>query len=319
MQRIDANEAAQLLMQQDDILILTHSSPDGDTLGCGFALLRALEALGKTARVACGDAIPQKYAYMWQGLTPKEFTPRYVVAVDIADLQLIGKELRENYGDKIDLCMDHHRSNTGYANNLCLEECAAACEIIYAVILSLGVVLDKPMADCLYTGISTDTGCFRYANVTPRTHQIAAELIGIGADAGEINRVMFETRTKAYLRLQSMALSSIEMYENDRCAFVLLTQKMFQESGCSESECDGISSIPRKIEGVLAGVTVREKEDGSFKVSLRTHNPVDASEVCKKMGGGGHARAAGCTLDGTRYQEEKAKLLSIIAEEIQKI
>ena len=316
MQRIEAKQAAALLKAQDQILILTHMSPDGDTLGSAFALRRGLEQLGKTARVLCGDKIPSKYAYLSRDLADKDFTPAYVVAVDVADNALLGDEIKATYGAKVSLCIDHHRSNTGYAKNLYLEECAATCEMIYAILGELGVTLDAPMADCLYTGISTDTGCFRYPNVTPRTHKIAAELLELGADAAEINRVMFETRTKAYVKLQAMALQSIELYADGKCAFILLSQDMFKKSGCDESDCDGISSIPRKIEGTLVGVTVREKQDGSYKVSLRTHAPVDASEICKKMGGGGHARAAGCTLDGTKYEAEKAKLLSLIETEI---
>ncbi len=319
MHELDVKQVAALLKEQDRILILTHMSPDGDTLGSAFALHRALLQLGKQVKAVCGDTIPEKYAYMMRDLAVEDFEPQFVVAVDVADKKLLGDTYEAQYGDKVDLCIDHHRSNTGYAKNLCLEECAATCEIIFAVLEALNVKFDAAMADCLYTGLSTDTGCFRYANVTPRTHKIAAELLEYGAEAGEINRVMFETRTKEYIRLQVMALENIEMYAQDKCAFVLLSQAMFKESGCSEADCDGISSVPRKIEGVLAGVTVREKADGSYKVSLRTHAPVDASEICKKMGGGGHARAAGCTLDGAHYEAEKEKLIKLIEAEINAI
>lgn len=316
MRNIDVKTAATLLKGQDNILILTHMSPDGDTLGSGYALLRGLHQLGKKAQVLCGDTIPKKYAYLKEDTREDAFEPQFVVSVDVADEKLLGDDLRERFGGKVDLCLDHHLSNTRYAENVYMEVCAATCEVIYAVLKEMGVHFDKGIADCLYTGLSTDTGCFRYSNVTARTHRIAAELLELGAEADEINRVMFETKTKEYVKLQAEVLSSIEMYLDGKCAFVLLTQKMLKDSGCSETDCDGVSSIPRKIEGVLAGVTVREKADGSYKVSLRTYAPVDASKICKKMGGGGHERAAGCALDGTKYEAEKQKLLQLIEAEI---
>lgn len=319
MRELDVKQAAALLKEQDHILILTHMSPDGDTLGSAYALQRGLLQLGKQVKVLCGDKIPEKYDYMMRDLAAADFEPAYVVSVDVADKKLLGATYEAEFGDKVDLCIDHHRSNTGYAKNLCLEECAATCELIFLALKELNVSFDAVIADCLYTGLSTDTGCFRYANVTPRTHKIAAELLEYGAQAAEINRVMFETKTKAYIRLETMALEQMQMYANDKCAFILLSQAMFQESGCSDADCDGISSLPRKIEGVLVGVTVREKADGSYKVSLRTHAPVDASEICQKMGGGGHARAAGCTLDSKNYEAEKEKLIKLIEAEINAI
>lgn len=318
MRKLNAAQAASALYEQDRILILTHRNPDGDTLGSGFALWHALAALGKTARVVCDDAIPEKYDYMRGQLQYTDFVPDYVVAVDVADPKLLGASLMEQYGARIDLCIDHHLSNTQYAKALFLEECAATCELIWAVICAWALPGSKEIADCIFTGLSTDTGCFRYSNVTPKTLEMAAQMLRLGADFAEINRIMFETKTKTYLALEAMVLNSLETFFDGRCAMVTITQEMFQKSGSNESECDGIASLPRKIEGVLVGVTLRERTDGTFKVSLRTYAPIDAAFICGKLGGGGHARAAGCDLDENDLQADKQKLLAIIEEELKR-
>ena len=165
--RIDEKAAARLLEGQDDFLILTHGHPDGDTLGCAFALCRGLQKCGKRARVECTDEIPAKFSYLWREVEQEAFAPRFFVAVDVADPKLLGKRLEERYAAHIDLCIDHHGSNTLYAAQTLLDASAgAACEVIYEVLRELGVEMDEQIADCIYTGLSTDTGCFRYSNAT---------------------------------------------------------------------------------------------------------------------------------------------------------
>ena len=184
---------------------------------------------------------------------------------------------------------------------------------IYEVLRELGVEMDEQIADCIYTGLSTDTGCFRYSNATARTHRIAADMIDCGADAPIINQVMFETKTRTYAALERLALDSLETYCNGRAALITVTQEMYRLSGSNESECDPIASLPRQIEGVLVGAMLREKADGTFKASVRTHRPVDAAELCKRMGGGGHPRAAGCQLEGPLECAKKVLLQQIRA------
>ncbi|MGN0571439.1 MAG: bifunctional oligoribonuclease/PAP phosphatase NrnA [Candidatus Fimenecus sp.] len=316
MREYNAAQCAAALQAQNNILILTHRNPDGDTLGCAFALLRGLLSFGKAARVVCSDEIPQKYAYMWEDVPLLDFTPDYIVAVDIADAKLLGEPLYTQYHGKVDLCIDHHLSNTHYADALFLRECAATCELIDEVLTALHAECTASIADCLYTGLSTDTGCFRYSNTTPNTFKLAAKMLEAGANAAEINRVMFETKSRTYLKLEELVLKTLQMYFGGKCAVVTITQEMFRQSGSCESECDGIASLPRKIEGVMVGVTLREREDGTFKVSLRTYAPVDAAKICGEMGGGGHARAAGCELSTDNFEMEKQRLLEIIREEL---
>lgn len=295
---IDLKTAAKFLENNDDFLILTHAHPDGDTLGCGFALCEALKSCGKNAIVRCGDTAPEKYSYMGK-LCEEDIEYENIIAVDVADAKLLGKEFEERFGGRVKLCIDHHGSNRLYAEQTLLDpSAAAACEIILEVIKELGVEVTKSIADCIFTGLSTDSGCFRYSNVTPRTLRMAAEMIESGADHSKINVIMFETKTRTYVALERLALESMKMFLDDRCAFITITRDMFRESGSDESEVDAIAAIPRQIEGVRVGVTMREKPDGTFKVSMRTHEGVDASAICALLGGGGHPRAAGCTVDG---------------------
>lgn len=171
--RVSYTEAAEFLKSRSDILILMHQSPDGDTLGCGFALCRVLRLAGIRANAVCSDPVPPKYAFLSEWYKEQQFEPKTVIAVDVADIKLLGKY--SSYDGRIDLCVDHHISNTGYADRLLLgENNAAACEVIYRLLRECGFEIDSTAAMCLYTGIATDTGCFKFESVSPETHRIAA-------------------------------------------------------------------------------------------------------------------------------------------------
>lgn len=319
MNKIDEKSAARLLRENDNILILTHRNPDGDTIGSGFALLHALKKLGKTVKVVCTDPFPEKYGYITHSNNDDVGENPYVVAVDVADMELIGAQYRAKYEHGVNLCIDHHISNKEFAENLCLRSCSATCEIIYDVIKAMDVEIDKSVADSLYTGIATDTGCFLFSSVTARTHIIAADLIEHGADFFEINRIMFETKSLGYFKLEAAALNTVEMHCGGKCAFMTVTMDMQKQAGTKDGDFDGIAGLPRKIEGVLVAVTFRETKDGNFKVSMRSHEPVDSSKICMNFGGGGHSRAAGCTFEKEALEENKEKLLSIIETELKGI
>ena len=233
--RIDVENCARLLSGQDNILILTHAHPDGDTLGCGFALCRALMKLGKRVRVINDDVIPKKYDYLFNDLCFEEFKEDFIVAVDVATENLLGG-LQSAYAGKIDLCIDHHLTNTEYARFLLLRDAPAACEIVYDVIHALGAEIDEKIASCLYTGISTDTGCFRYASATAHSYRVAARLIELGADNGKINRAMFETKSKTYVNLERLALNGLQLFCNDRVAIITVTQEMYAATVSKDQE-----------------------------------------------------------------------------------
>lgn len=313
--RIDLLETTKILKENNRILLLCHAHPDGDTLGSATALAAALRSMGKTVSVKCGDPIPKDFGFMFEGLENEEFEPELIAAIDIADTKLLGREFEGIYANKINLCIDHHGSNIMYAEKVWLEaDSASTAEMIYTLIEALGAKITPHIASCLFTGVTTDTGCFRFSNTTVRTFEIASKLAALGADTYNIIQVFFETKTKTFAALERLALDSLRMYFSDRCAVICVTQDMYKKSGSDESEVDRLSNLPRQIEGVLVGVTMRELKDGSFKASVRTHGDIDASAICKRLGGGGHMGAAGCTLYGTRQQAINTLLKEIQAE-----
>lgn len=313
--RIDENRAIELLTKHDKILILTHTNPDGDTLGCGTALCHVLRNMGKLANVVNSDEIPRRYSYLFEGLEPLDFEPEYVVAVDIADTQLLGDNLYA-YKDSINLCIDHHGSNCEYADELflCPEDGAAALTI-YRLIKKMGAPITKPIANALYTGMSTDTGCFRYSNANSEIYRAAADLIDLGADNPKINTLMFETKSPAYFKLLQEVLNGMRVFCDGKCVVLKVTQEMFNRTGGNSEMCDAIAAMSRQMEGALCGITMKEREDGHYKFSLRSHHPIDSAKICSQFGGGGHMRAAGCEPEG---DAEKAlqRMLDILCAEL---
>lgn len=303
------------LKAHDDYIILTHISPDGDTLGSAYALALALNSAGKRAFVVCNDAIPSKFEFFTKKAEFPAFDYKTIIAVDVADAKLLGG-LYEGYSDKIELTIDHHISNTRYAKNLYLDEKASAtAECIFEIINEMGIKITELIATALYTGIATDTGCFKYSNVTPRTHRIAAELFGYGIDAADICRRMFDTKSRACMELEKLVLKTAQYCFDDRCMILTVTKETKEKSGCQPSDLEGIASISRSVEGVKIGVTVKETEIGEYKISLRTYEPFDASAIASKLGGGGHKGAAGCTAKGT-LDEVREKIINAVGEAI---
>lgn len=303
--RIEVQQAAEFLKENDDYLILMHASPDGDTLGCGYALCGALQRLGKRAKAVCPDEIPHKFDYLFSAAEIQEFEPKNVVCVDVADTKLLGA-MKET-GDTAELCIDHHETNTEYAKRLLLRaEYAAACELMYEVINALGVPFDRELANCIYTGAATDTGCFKFSNTTAQTHMVAAKMMKFGADFARINYVHFDLKSQGRIKLEQEALKSIRYFEGGRVALISVTQQLIQSVDVDSDDVGALANIPRRIEGVDVGICIKERKSGELKASLRTSALVNAAEVCARFGGGGHARAGGCSFYEGFAQAEDA-------------
>ena len=306
MMTIDVAYAAEFLRENDNYLILMHASPDGDTLGCGWALCRTLRRMGKKVNAVCPDSIPHKFDYMFRGLSVPEFETENIICVDVADTKLLG-EMKE-LGDKAELCIDHHLSNTHYAKRVLVKsEYAAAAELVYEVICALETDIDRDTANCIYTGIATDTGCFKYSNTTPQSHMIAAVMIKCGAETAAINYAMFDLKTQGRLQLEREVLNGIKYFEDGKVALVSVPLSMLENIPDIDSDDVGaMSALPRQIEGVEVGITLKEKKRGVFKASLRSGENINCAEICMKFGGGGHERSAGCSFTSSFEEAERA-------------
>lgn len=313
-ENLSVSRAAELLMQRDNITLLCHRRPDGDTVGSAFALYYALKTLGKEVRVLCADPLPKLYNYLYPGYKPGRilYEPvEYVVAVDVATAGMLGS-LEERYGTMVDLCIDHHPSNSDYAAQTCLWSEAGACaEPVAAIIKAIGLPVSGRIAECIYTGLATDTGGFRYSNTSAGSMRLAAEIMESGVDTALLNTRIFESESKAKVLAEAAMMSALQFYADDRIAVMPVTLAVRAATGVTGEELEDVAGIPRKIEGVQLGITIKEHED-ECHISLRSKEPVNADEIAKVFGGGGHRFAAGCTIKAS--VEEAAGLL--VAEAI---
>lgn len=283
-------------------ILLTHKSPDGDTLGSGFALCRVLKGMGKKVRVLGSDGFPDRYDFLYEGYTEDslgENEPHRVIAVDIADTSLMGKNLEYyTHPNTVDLCIDHHISNKMYAKQSYVDGSASATGLVLFELFGfMGIEIDKQTAVCLYTAIATDTGCFKYENTTPRAHIAAAALMEKGVDYTRINRLMFDIKSRRRIEVEQAALANMEQALGGRVTLICVTKELLETSGADEAEISGLSAVPLTVEGTDVGVTIRYKDDDRYKLSVRTTDKADASAICKEFGGGGHIRAAGCEIN----------------------
>ena len=179
------------------------------------------------------------------------------------------------------------------------------------------VNINTNAANAMYTGLATDTGCFKYSNVTAKTHIIASKLYEYDIRPAEINKIMFDTKSRKLLELERMVLDTAEYHFDNRCILLTVTSQMQEKTGCSGSELEGIAAISRSVEGVICGITIKQTNDDSFKISLRTYPPLNASEIGRAFGGGGQNAAAGATLKGT-LDEVKTRILTVVKEKLEK-
>ncbi len=310
---MNAMQAAARLSEQDQILILTHRRPDGDTIGCAAALCLALRQAGKTAYVLPNEDATALIGSYYQGVeAPEGFEPSFVVSVDIAGLGLF-HESAKRYMDRVDLAIDHHPSNEGFGKENCVDDTCAACgELMYDICRQLGPVTPE-IALPLYVAVSTDTGCFVYGNTTERTHRVAADLIEIGIPYREVNKNHFRTKSAKRLKLEAILMQSLDLLQDGTLAIGAISLADMASIGATEDDAEDIAAYIGQIEGVYNSVTIRELKPGECKLSVRT-NPVklNATKVCALLGGGGHMSASGCTVFGSVEDARKAILNAIL-------
>ncbi|GMA61517.1 bifunctional oligoribonuclease/PAP phosphatase NrnA [Alicyclobacillus fastidiosus] len=286
-------------------LIVTHERPDGDALGSALAMAHILTALGKQWTFLVAEPLPERFQFlpMYQRIrriSEADYGLYHdVVAVDCADEQRFEAVSKAVAANARVINIDHHQTNPRFGEASCVDaEAAATCELIYHVALELSVSIDVDLAKCLYTGILTDTGGFSYPNTTRAVHQIAAELLECGVQPYDIAEPALEARTRSQMTLLQLALRDMYISHDGRYAFISVNRKMLEEAGASEDDVEGLVAFARSVETVEVGVLLRERPDGKVKASLRSKRQVDVSVIAQQFGGGGHARAAGCVLEG---------------------
>lgn len=304
-------QCAKALLSHDNILIITHKNPDGDTVGSAAALCSFLRRLGKTAALYNNPQISEKLrAYADEFFASEDFKAEYIVAVDTATEGLfpIG------FSAKVDLCIDHHPTNSNYAGALlCGPEKASCAEVVFELAESLGIEPNAQEATLLYIALSTDCGSFQYHNTKADTLLAASKLVALGADNATVNTVFFRKVSMARIKLESMIYSGMQFYREGKIAVAIISQKMLSDSKATEDDLDDLAGLAGRAQGSLLNITIREQRDGSSKVSVRSTKDVSSSDICAVFGGGGHAMAAGCTIP-TAPEKARDMLLSVIEE-----
>ncbi len=293
MTNLTASECAAWLDEHDDYIIISHRRPDGDTLCSGAALCSALRRAGKRAWCFDNPETTDTYRpFVAPYLAPEGLSPSTLVTVDVASEGLFPAGI----STPVPLAIDHHPSNSRFAENLCLAAERSSCgELVMEIIKALCGSMTAGEANLLYAAVSTDTGCFQYSNTNAATLRAAAELVECGAENSALNTLLFRTMSRARMALEGRMLTGMRYFKDGRISVNIVTQAMLDECGADENDCDDLAGIAGKAKGSLISLTIREVAEGS-KVSARSKPGINVSDVCAVYGGGGHAMAAGVTL-----------------------
>ena len=313
MKSLRLKETADFLRENDNYTILTHRRPDGDTVGSAAALCRALRKLGKQAWVLENPEITPRFSWLLEGLTKETAGENdTVVSVDVASPGMLPKAFMD-LKDRVALRIDHHGTGTSFSEyELVLPEWAACAEIIADLLVPLNHgVMEPELADALYVGVSTDTGCFRFANTTAHSLFLAGQCAAAGARIFQLNQQLFETNSLAKLRMHAWMVENMKLFGDGKLAIVAIPRAVEELLGVTDDDMDNISSYPRTVEGVCMAATLRQTKDGETKLSVRAVPGYDAAAVCAHFGGGGHKGAAGGSTH-LSLEEVAAKLEEIM-------
>ena len=297
MKTLTRNECAQFLLTHNNFTILSHRRPDGDTVGSSAALCLGLRQLGKTAHVLENPEVSPRFRWLHEGMTKKEVEEGdVIVSVDVASPGMLPKAFAHLLGS-IQLRIDHHGSATSFTDVELVDAGSASCaELVWDVLVMMGMKADKAIAEAVYVGVSTDTGCFRFSNTTAHTFAVAAECARAEARIYELNQELFETNTLGRLRMQAWIVDHMRMLKGGEMAICAIPKAVEEEIGVTKDDMDNISSFPHTVAGVCMAATLRETGDGDVKISVRAVPGYDATKVATQFGGGGHKGAAGASL-----------------------
>ena len=318
--RVTIEALAEWLRERDDVVLIGHLSPDGDAVGSTLGLCRALNRLGKRAVTCLPGGVPKLYAHLpgadavIPAGEPLPFEPRTAFSVDVSEYSRMGDAACAVF----DACphravLDHHATNQGFGQVMMLDgKAASAGELAVGLAEALGAPLDREMAECFFVAISTDTGHFNYTNTRRQTFEAAAKCVAAGIDVETITSRLYRTRSLGRTRLLGLVLAKLHVSEDGAMAWATLTREMFEAAGALPEDNEGIVNYLLEIEGVQFAVLASDR-GGQAKLSLRSKPPLDvAAAVALPLGGGGHACAAGVTLDASL--DEAVQRALVLAE-----
>ncbi len=311
---ITLDAVSKALIDNDNFFITIHDNADADCLGSALALCKALSNMGKSAQILSPSDIPERLKFLtdkntsihcgYENVKQAINDSSFIMSVDVASEQLFGS-IKELVVPKLSLAIDHHNINTLSTEQKYVDsKASAAGEIIFSLIGFLETISSKSLFDSficnsLYAAISSDTGCFKYSNVTPITHVAAASLIERGAFHADINYRLFDIKTKMQIAVEKTAYELMRFFYNDALAIVYISDEKLSQIGAMHEDTECVSQLARMVKGVQIGVYMYEKSPGIFKFSVRSNNSKSMSKLCSLFGGGGHEKAAGCTIEGT--------------------
>lgn len=326
---LTAQQTAALLSEPKNTVILFHARPDGDAVGSAFALRALLQKMGMQAFCLCADEVPARLRFLTDGVQqsvlesalPDDFQIERVVSVDTASPAQLGL-LADRWLARVDMMIDHHAVGTPYAPAWVDPAASATGELLFSLSrlwLESGVIDSIPEAvdTCLYAAIASDTGGFRYSNVTERTFLCAAELRRCGVDTPTVNHLLFECKPMAQLRAEHLGFARMQLWRGGRVAVIPFPYALKTEHGIADAQLETLVDVGRSVAGVEIVLVVRQPADtGSFRVSTRSSGAFCVSSLCARFGGGGHAKAAGCTVEAQSMEEALAILSTALDEEI---
>lgn len=308
--RQQLEKAKAFIQAHDHFLVVSHVNPDGDAIGSTLAIGQMLRLLDKSFVMVNEGEVPFKFGMLPDSggilnYSLQQAPPSFdcVIAVDCADYQRIGLVKEWFNTDTPILNIDHHPTNDGFGRvNLIRADAAATAEVLYDLATLLAISWAKPLADCIYTGLLTDTGGFRYSNTTPRVLKIASEMLEYGVDGNDLADQFLEKLTLSHVMVLQKALAALNFTGDKRIAWVSVSLKDVADSHAQNADLEGLVNYPRNIEGVEVGLLFKQIDGETWKVSFRSAGVVDVADVAKHFGGGGHIRAAGCAVKGTLDQ-----------------
>ncbi len=317
-------EVMERLESPANTLILFHRGPDADAVGSAFAMKKLLAELGSRAWCICADEIPQRLQFLTRDeqasvlpqSIPEDLVVERILSVDSASPSQLGS-LWELYGGKIDLMIDHHGRGEPYADHYIRPDAAATGEILFDLVKQFAtegkVAISDSLCTCLYAAISGDTGGFRFSNTASGTHLRAAELVASGIDCAKINQRLFETKTLEQLRAQAAGISNLQTFADGKIAVITFPYALKVALGLGDEHLDTLVDVARSLMGAEIAIAIRQPgTEGVFRVSTRSSCDYDVAALCATFGGGGHQKAAGCTLTASDMDSAVEKIISAI-------